>query len=67
MPWNNDYIRKSRSRNTIITYPRGVGSNLGGLIELSALEELLVLLDVQIIRARKVSPASELEGQFGVI
>jgi hypothetical protein len=67
MPWNNDYIRKSRSRSITITYPWGVGSNLSGLIELSALEELLVLLDIQVIRARKVSPASKLEGQFGIV
>ena len=40
---------------------------MSGLIELPALEELLVLLDVQLIRTRKVSPASELEGQFGIV
>lgn len=32
-----------------------------------ALEELLVLLDIQIIRAREVCPTSELEGQFGIV
>jgi hypothetical protein len=54
-------------QDTGVTYPWGVGSNLSGLIELPALEELLVLLDIQVIRTRKVSPTGELEGQFGIV
>ena len=50
-----------------ISHPGGVGSNLGGLIELPTLEELLVLLNVQVIRTWKVSPTCELEGQFGIV
>lgn len=34
---------------------------------MTALEELLVLLDIQIICARQISPACELERQFGVV
>ena len=51
----------------IITRPRRVGSNLSGLIELPALEKLLVLLHIEVVRTRKVSPTSKLEGQFGIV
>ena len=50
-----------------MTHPWRICSNLSGLIELPTLEELLVLLDVQVIRTREISPTGELEGQFGVI
>lgn len=40
---------------------------MSGLIELPALEELLILLNIQIIRTRKVSPAGELECKFGIV
>ena len=50
-----------------MTHPWRIGSNLSGLIDLPTLEELLVLLDVQVIRTREISPTGELEGQFGVI
>ena len=50
-----------------ISHPGRVGSDLSGLIELTTLEKLLVLLDIQIIRTRKVGPAGKLEGQFGIV
>ena len=59
--------RKVRAEKNGITHPGGVGSDLSGLIELPALEKLLVLLDIQIVRSRKISPTSELEGQFGIV
>ena len=49
------------------TYPWRVGGDLSGLIELSTLEELLVLLNVKVICTWKVGPTGELESQFGIV
>jgi hypothetical protein len=49
------------------TYSRRVRGYLGGFAELTTLEKLLVLLDIQLVCSWKVGPARQLESEFGVV
>lgn len=49
------------------TNPRGVGCNLGGFTELSALEQRLILFDIQVVCSGQVGTARQFEGQFCVV
>lgn len=49
------------------THPRRVGGNLGSLAILTSRKQLLILFNIKVISARKVSPASQLERQLCVV
>lgn len=55
------------SLETCKTHTRGVGGNLRRLAVLSTRKELLILLDVKVIRTREIAAAGKLERKLGVV